>query len=299
MNLKAMVKKGQDQLPPRIMIVGVESVGKSTLGNRTPSPLFICSENGLVGPEFANTPNVTPANWSDVIGTVDSLMTDEHPYKTVVFDTVDWMEPLLYAHLCRRDGKNDIEAYGYGKGYVLAGIEWRAFLGRLENLRAKKKMGIIFLAHCAIKTFNNPTGDNYDRYQTKMSKEISAITREWCDAVLFAAFENFVNKEGAKGKAVTSGARVVYTTHNPAWDAKNRYGMPERLPLDWEAISAAISGGAVKPEDVITEIETIMAGSSVFTDDDKVKVKSAIEKNKTNQTTLAQILNKVRVKGGK
>jgi len=299
MNLKELVKKGQEQLPPRILMVGVESVGKSTWGNRTPSPLFVCSENGLVGPEFAATPNVAPKTWGETIAVVDSLLTEEHQYKTLVFDTVDWMEPLLQAHVCRRDGKADIEAYGYGKGYVVAGIEWRAFLGRLETLRAKKKMVILFLAHCQIKTFSNPVGDNYDRYQTKMSKEVSALTREWCDAVLFATFEQFVNKDGGKGKAVSSGNRVMYTTHNPAWDAKNRYALPEKLPLDWDTLSESIKGGAPKAADVIAEIMGIIETSSAFTDDDKSKVKTAIEKNKLNPNALAQILNKCRVKGGK
>lgn len=299
MVLKEMIKKGQTQLAPRIMVIGQEGVGKSTLGNRAESPIFICAENGLVGPEFKDTANITPESWTEVLNTIDVLKNETHQYKTLVLDTVDWLEPLVHGFICRRDAKADIEAYGYGKGYSLAGIEWRNFLARLENLRVAKNMAVLFLAHCAIKTFSNPTGDNYDRYQAKVSKEISALTREWCDAVLFAGFETFTNKDGAKNKAVSSGRRIVYTTQNPAWDAKNRYSMPERLPLDWQEIMAAIAGGApAKPEEIIAEIEDIIK-SSAFSATDVEKVKAVVEKNKTNAANLAQILNKCRVKGGK
>ena len=250
-----IIKKGQPQLAPRIMLIGEEGVGKSTIGNRTENPIFICAENGLVGPEFAETPNVTPSTWAEIMKAVDELMTEN--FKTVVFDTLDWIEPLLFGYICSRDGKANVEEYGYGKGYVLAGIEWRKFLSKLENLRTKKNVAILFLAHCEIKTFANPAGDNYDRYQAKISKQISALTREWCDCVLFARFEIFTAKETVKGKAKAVGGnkRIVHTTQCPSWDAKNRYSMPEKLPLDAEEIFSAIKNGKQETaESIVAEI---------------------------------------------
>lgn len=301
MSLKELIKTGQKQLAPRIMLTGEEGVGKSTFGNRSENPLFICAENGLVGPEFSNTPNVTPNTWQDVLALIDLLKNDQHNYKTLVFDTIDWLEPLVADFICRRDGKPNIGAYGHGSGYVLEGVEWRNFLSRLENLRAAKNMTILFLTHSTIKSFSNPAGDNYDRYQASCPKNISALTREWCDCVLFARFETFLEKESAKSKAKAVGTdkRVVQTTHNPAWDAKNRYSMPEKMALDFtEVMNAIKTGKPAKAEDIISEINAIVAESSAFSDDDKKTIAESIEKFKTNEAILKQILNKCRVKGG-
>ena len=138
MLLKDIIKSGQKQLAPRIMLIGEEGVGKSTFGNRAEDPLFVCAENGLVGPEFANTPNISPRTWAGVLSVIDMLKAETHTYKNLILDTVDWLEPLLFEFICKRDGKENVEAYGYGKGMILAGIEWRNFLLRLENLRNEK-----------------------------------------------------------------------------------------------------------------------------------------------------------------
>jgi len=284
------INKGQVQQPPRIMLVGIEGVGKTTFGAQAPNCLFVCAENGLVGSGYADTDNVTPATWSEVLEAVDAAK----DYDNLVFDSVDWMEPLLHAFICARDGKKNIEDYGYGKGGVLAGVEWRKLICKMEVMRRQKNLGIIFLAHSNIKTFNNPDGDNYDRYAPKCGKEITALTKEWCDVVLFARFEVFTRKDGAKSKGVMSGKRVVHTTQSAAWDAKNRYGLPEVLPLDYDIIMTAIkSGKPVKEEDIIAEIRELSAG---LTAEDKAKVEAAILKHKNNTASLAQILNQVRVK---
>ena len=46
------------------------------------------------------------------------------------------------------------------------------------------------------------------------------------------------NKKVAR--AVGSGDRLLHTAERPAFIAKNRFGLPETLPLDWAALAAGI-----------------------------------------------------------
>jgi len=293
------VRKGQPRRKPKLMFIGEGGIGKTTLGNKFPNPLFICAENGLIGEEFDETDNYSPQKWPEMAEIVDDFKSGKLSNEWLVVDTIDWLEPMLQKHVATKAHQTNFADFEWGKGHILAGIEWRAFLSRLENLRKEKDVGIIFLSHCEIKTFNNPAGDNYDRYQAKISKQVSALTREWCDAVLFAKYETYTHKDTPKGKAkgVGGDTRVLYTTQTAAWDAKNRYGMPDKMALNYEEIIEAIkSGKPASSEALIEEINEVVNGSSAFTDDNKKDIQAAIEKNKKSETALKQILNKVRVK---
>ena len=64
--------------------------------------------------------------------------------------------------------------------------------------------------------------------------------------VLFANYKTWsvaVDDKGKKRKA-QGGARVMYTSHHPCWDAKNRYGLPEEVPFEYESIRSIIEGGS-------------------------------------------------------
>jgi hypothetical protein len=132
--------------------------------------------------------------------------------------------------------------------------EWRALLAHLDMLRKERGMHIILLAHAHVKSFRNPEGEDYDRYQLKMHEKGSALLKEWCDAVLFAHQEIFASKKETSGKdnpkmfGVSNNVRVLFTERRPAWDAKNRFGLPTRLPLSWHELMKAIQ--AKSPEDI-------------------------------------------------
>jgi hypothetical protein len=163
-------------------------------------------------------------------------------YKTIVIDTLDWMEPLCERFVIERanDPKiKSIEDYGYGKGLVMVAEEMRLFFSRLDACN-RAGMMIVVLAHVQIKTFSNPLGENYDRYELKCSKRLGALAREWSDATLFATFSVRVKKEGLKTKGVGGDERIVYTTHSAGWDAKNRHGLPECMSFDAHEILSAM-----------------------------------------------------------
>lgn len=293
MGLLDKICKGQKARAPRIMMIGVEGVGKSTAGASMPNPVFICGESGLVGPQFADTPSFTPSNWAEVLQFLDELVSNPGNFKTVVIDTLDWVEPMLYAHVCKANNHKNIEDFGYGKGYVVAQQEARQLLVRLEKLNAAG-FNVLLLCHSQIKTVNNPTGDNYDHFESKMNAKISGLFREWCDAVLFAQFDMYTKKDGMRSKAYGGDSRIVQTTHSAAWDAKNRYGLPEVMPLDMPAILDAIAAG--QPQDV-EALKAEFLGYVKSMPKDKADVATEwLNSDKCTPQKLAQKVNTLRAK---
>lgn len=295
MDFRSAIRKGATEKEPRIVMIGVEGVGKSTAGAGMLAPIFLCAEDGLVGPQFAETPHYSAASWSDALAFLDYLRTEQHEFKSIVIDTADWLEALDFRHCCERDGKGCIEDYSYGKGYIVAAEEFRRFLQKLDELN-KAGMAVLILTHSQIKAFNNPTGENYDRYEPKLAKQIAGLLKEWADAVLFARFEVFTEKaRGAmKAKAFGGDNRVVHTSHSAGWDAKNRYGLPEVMPLDMasilEAIKAGNGAGGESTDTLLAEIRHLNAQ---LPPEVQAKVEAAIAQAKT-PAALAIVLNKTR-----
>ena len=245
MSLLESIKKGPSTRPPKIVLIGQEGVGKSTAGAKMPNPVFLCGESGLVGPQFADTPSFTPTSWAESLAFCEELASNPSGYKTLVIDTLDWIEPMLYAHVVQAAKKNDIkhiEDFGYGKGYVIAQQEARKMLAVLDKVNAAG-MAVLILSHSQLKTVKNPEGDDYDHFESRVNTKVAGIFKEWSDAVLFARFEIYVRKDGMKVKAQGGTERIVQTTHSAAWDAKNRYGLPEVMDLDMSEIYIHIVSG--------------------------------------------------------
>lgn len=294
MELSKVIKMGVKKKPPRLFIYGEEKIGKSSLAAQAPAPVFMCSESGLIGPQFEAVPHYVPANWADAKDFIKALQGSQE-YKTFVLDTLDWIEPLLNAHVCAKGGKASIEDFGYGKGYTAAADEFRLFLAELERLM-QAGMAIIILAHCQIKAFANPAGDNYDRYEPKVSKQLAGLVKEWSDAILLARAKVFTKKESQKSKAkgVGDAVRVLNTNKTPAWDAGNRYSMPDELPLSWPDIATAIESGKPDNPDVIEAEIAEMIDRSPMSSERKEQARAALVRDKGKANDLKLLLNRVR-----
>jgi hypothetical protein len=180
-----------------------------------------------------------------VAGALDALLTEGHDFGTVVIDSVDWLEPLIWAEACHRNGWASIETPGFGKGYAEALTVWREYLDKLNALRDQKGMAVIQIAHTDIKRFDSPEHEPYDRYVIKLQARASALLQEHSDVVLFANYQISVAKSDVGfnkkvTRALGSGARVMHTEERPAFLAKNRYGLPDTLPLSWAEFMAAM-----------------------------------------------------------
>ncbi|HHH75960.1 MAG TPA: ATP-binding protein, partial [Phycisphaerae bacterium] len=173
-------------------------------------------------------------------------------FETVILDSVDWLERLVWDNLCEQFGVSSIEKVdgGYAKGYTHALTPWRKILNGLDALRNKRGMCVILLAHAKVEKFDDPEHSAYDRYSPRLHKHATALITEWADAVLFATRKIITQTEdaGFNRKRTTAsalgkdgGERILRTVGSPACVAKNRFGLPAELPLSWPAIMQALT----------------------------------------------------------
>ena len=239
------ITKGKIQRAQKVCLYGPEGIGKTTLASRFPDPLFCDTEGGSNHMDVARTP--APTSWNMLLATVKEVVNTPGLCKTFVLDTADWAERLCIDHVCSLHEKKGVEDFGYGKGYVYVYEEFGKLLNLLNDV-IERGIHVVISAHAQLRKFEQPDElGSYDRYELKLSKKTGAqvadMLKEWCDMLLFLNYRTIVvNVDGngaAKGKnKAQGGQRVMYTTHTPSWDAKNRHSLPEELPMDYTAIAA-------------------------------------------------------------
>jgi len=302
----ANVRSGPMDKPLRVLLYGTEGVGKTTFGAAAPSPVFLGVESGGERLDIDRFPE--PKNWGEIHEAIQTLTREKHDRKTLVIDTLDWIEPLCWAETCRQAGESNIDGrtpgsnFGYHKGYDAAVDTWRELLAALEILRNTAGMNLVLLAHAWVKTFKNPLGEDFDRYQMKLNQKAAGLLTEWPDAVLFADYEDHTyrppgasDKTLAKGINPTDGgARILHTQRRATWVAKNRYDLPARLPLDWHAFVAAI-GKPAEPAALVAELEQLKPS---LPDARQKVLANAINKCRKSAVKLTKLVDRVKAEIG-
>jgi len=239
----ASITSGRQDKPPIMAVYSVHGCGKTTLGASADRPIFMQTEDGL-GMLDAPTFGML-RTYDELMQAIGSLYTEPHDFKTLVLDSADHAEPLIWAQCCKDNGWDTIEKPGYGRGYAAALDLWRVMFDGLRALRDEKGMTIVLLAHSMIQNFDSPETESYARYSPKLHKGASAFVQEACDAVFFCNYrvstvktDSGFNKKTVRG--VGGSERVLYTTERPSHLAKNRYSMPDQLPMTWDAIAEHI-----------------------------------------------------------
>lgn len=239
------IVKGRISRAQKVLVYGPEGVGKSTFASQFPGCLFVDTEAGTNHLDVSRLP--APTSWTMLLEEV-RWVRDTKPdgVATLAIDTADWAEMLCAAHVCAAFGKGQakgIEDFGYGKGYTWLAEEFGRFLNLLTDV-VEAGINVVLCAHAQIVKFEQPDESGaYDRWTLKLQKKTAPLALEWADMVLFANFETIVVKDGDnKAKGRGGSKRIMCTQHAAAWDAKNRHGLPDRLPLEYAAIAVAITG---------------------------------------------------------
>jgi hypothetical protein len=123
------------------------------------------------------------------------------------------------------------------------------------------------------------------------------MVKEWADMVLFANYKTYavsVDKDGKKFKA-QGGERVMYTTHSPCWDAKNRFDLAPELPFDYAQIAHLFSAQTAQPAVSVpqTKTEPVQQPAQTTTNAEPPKMPEKIEDIKPEEfeTVVERPLN--------
>lgn len=227
----------------KVVIYGQEGVGKSTFAAAFPGAVFIDCEGSTTRMNVRRLQK--PTSWQMLCDEVEFVRQKhaEKGYQTLIFDTFDWAERLALDDICATHKVNGIEGLNYGKGWEYEKEMIGRFLDMTERL-ITEGVNVVFLCHAISRKTTTPEiMEEYDHWELKLgsktTNKIAPLLKEWSDMTLFLAFQTNIIATDDKGKKhkATSTKRVMYTTKSAWWDAKNRFGLPEVLPIDFNAIA--------------------------------------------------------------
>jgi len=304
------IQKGRLPMSYRYLFYGETGIGKSTLAAHAPNPIWADIEDGSGRLDVARytfrdeAGGHVPHTYAEFMAMIEDLRASEHGFQTLVIDSLDRLEGLIWKHMVKRDTTSKhplttVEDYGYGRGYNNAVEEWRGLCARLDRLRARG-MSIVMLAHSHIKNFKNPTGDDFDRFQMRVNEKSSPFIREWCDVVGFCSFEQGAKlSDDGRAKGWETGKRFVHFERTAAYDAKTRLALPAEIELDptdpWAPFAKAVADAVdIGPPELRTAITAELA--RIGDDALAAPVALAVEKAKDDVEALSRIVNKLKSK---
>ena len=221
--------------PPIVVLYGPGGIGKTTFASQMKKPVIVQAEDGI---GVIECPHV------DVAKSYEEFITNltfcaEQDYKTLVIDSLDWLETLIHEHICEKNGWPDISSPAYGKGYASALEIWKEYLNILNECR-DKGFTILQIAHNEVRRYEDPSSEPHDRHQIKLHRKAADLVIEHSDAVFFANYKIGTIQVKGKGGGMTTklkqGDRTIFTHETPGFQAKNRFGLDAEMPFDWSAI---------------------------------------------------------------
>ena len=315
------VIKGKIACAKRFVVYGPEGVGKSSLAADSPSPIFFDVDDGSAGIDvprykFRDEPSgYVPLTYEEVLSAIEDLNENPHSYQTLVIDTADRLESLLWRFVVQHEsgrksamnkGGVSFESVldlGYGNGFSLAVEEWRRLTKKLDELRMKRNMAIVILAHAQIRTFKNPLGEDYDQYSLRVHEKAGAYLREWADVTGFACYEETSGKlkgdEDGRAKGYSTGRRLLKLAKTATYFAKTRLALPDQVELEpahpWAPLAAAVVDSYAHTPVTLAaaiEVELIRLGDEDVATKARVHVSKGLADN--DKGALSRVLNRLK-----
>lgn len=245
----------------KTVIYGTEGVGKSTLASQFPDPLFLDVEGGTSQLDIRRIE--PPQNWEELVADVQEVSRTPGICKTLVLDTADWAEILCVNYVCQKYKQPSIESFGYGKGYTYLAEEWARLMSAFDAVIAAG-MNVTITAHAKQRKIELPDQIGaYDHWEMKVSKQVAPILKEWADLLLFLNYKIYVVSTDSNSKKAQGGKRVMYTSHHPSWDAKNRHNLPSEMDLSFDGIAHLFDKTPKKVQSPYDRLREMMAEAGV------------------------------------
>ncbi len=251
------VREGRIKAPFRLLCYGPEKVGKTTFACGAPNVIHLGADSGTEHLNIKRLP--APETFKDVLEGLDEVATrgKSKGFETLVVDPIGWIEPMMVLDITGGDVTMNLAKWGggHGAGYIALSDRYRMFLSGTERVW-KAGMNVILIAHATVKKFDDPEGPGYERYELAVDKRGAGPLKQWVDAILFAKREAFGKTDDQKKtKAYGSAAHMLHTKWSPAYDAGNRYTLPETMPLSWDVFASALARGEVEATALREQIE--------------------------------------------
>lgn len=277
----------------KIVLYGVEGIGKSTFASQFPNPLFIDTEDSTLHMDVKRL--AKPTSWTMLLQQID-FVKQNRPCQTLVIDTMDWAEEICKRHLMAANNWKAIDSEGYGRKFVALAKEMGNLLNALSEV-IDAGIHVVVTAHAMLRKKEEPDEMGaYDRYELKLEKKTAPLVKEWADMVLFANYKTIIITDSkTESKKAQGGQRVMYTTHRPTWDAKNRVGLPDELPFEYSQIAQAMDAATQTdtplemPEVAYSERGEMVEPQSTFEMDQSVSFPSAIPQSVTDLMMASQV----------
>jgi hypothetical protein len=264
MSILSKISSGKKGRAQKIVIYAPEGFGKSTLASQFPNPLFLDVEGST---SQLDVDRIERADLPDLraVETALAEVAKIGPWKTLIVDTVDWLESMALDAIVADANSpkiKGVEDFGYGKGYTLLKERVTILLSRLDAV-VSAGITVVLLAHSKVTKFEPPDGEGaYDRYELKLTKHVAPLVKEWADALLFGNWKTQIReKNSGKLQGVGGRERLMHCTRAAAWDAKNRHGLNEveRWHIDtieraFRSVGAPWGQPAATPEPVAAPV---------------------------------------------
>lgn len=269
MSYLAGVQSGPTQAGQRVVVSGVEKIGKTTLALGAPRPLLVPMEIGFAQFPQHKTPMVT--SWEGIEQLcgeiINAASARRFMFQTVVWDTGTALERLIHDKVLRTDpnyGKKNTKGLtmeaalgGYGKAYQFANELFGHFLSWCDIMAYQYGINIVITNHVFAARVVDPASGEYDTWDLLLHSPKNQrnygkreMLTQWADLVGFLHEPQhvIVGNSGEKQtlmRAVSSNrGRVIAVDRTPAWVAGNRYRMTGEIPIPpvngWNYLADAI-----------------------------------------------------------